>query len=446
MATTPLSDLPLPNHHPLLAARAAAVGWGTAGEVLLTPPLALAERLDLDAAAVDGLLLAAAAAVVGGMAKQTVRVREERERAGGRAQHGPHSPSFLSIPRPHHTQLLDALIASRSAPPPIPTGLPALDAILRGGLPRGLLTELVGPAGVGKTQLCLGAVAAALAADPAACAVYLDAEGAFSAARLAGVLAAKGACAGLGDGGTAAVEAALTERVAVVAPSGPADAAARLRALAAARPSGLALLVLDSVPALVSTSAGDDVAAAPTDLIARAAAVSEVAAAAKALAGAVGCAVLAVNQVTAPRSRGGGGGGTGDAVVAALGPGWAHAASTRLVVEARPWPGGTGVGVGVGGGPAVTAATAAGGLRWVWVAKSPAAPAGAAPFIIGPGGPAPPPGDVAAAALAAAGGGPPPRPPWASSGEAAGCGGGVLGAALWGDAGLPEEEEAGDWT
>lgn len=31
-------------------------------------------------------------------------------------------------------------------------GLPALDAALRGGLPGGALTELVGPAGVGKTQ------------------------------------------------------------------------------------------------------------------------------------------------------------------------------------------------------------------------------------------------------------------------------------------------------
>ena len=261
--------------------------------------------------------------------------------------------------------------------------------------------------------------------------MYLDAEGSFSAGRLAAMLGGKGADA-------AAIEAALAQRVAVVAPAGAADAAARLRALAAARPPGLALLLIDSIAALVGAGSGGE---APPDLIARAAAVAGVAAAAKGLADATGCAVLAVNQVVAPRggAAGGGGGSGSAAVVAALGPGWAHAVTTRLVVEARPWPGGVGL-AGSGG-----AAVAAGGLRWVWVAKSPSAPAAAAPFIIGPGGPAPPPPEVAEAALAAAGGGLPPRPPWASSGEGGGGGGdgegGVLGAALWGDVGLPEGDE-----
>jgi predicted ATP-dependent serine protease len=34
------------------------------------------------------------------------------------------------------------------------TGLPGLDAALRIGLPPGAITELVGPAGVGKSQMC----------------------------------------------------------------------------------------------------------------------------------------------------------------------------------------------------------------------------------------------------------------------------------------------------
>jgi ABC-type branched-subunit amino acid transport system ATPase component len=32
--------------------------------------------------------------------------------------------------------------------------LQGLDAVLRGGLPPGVITELVGPAGVGKSQTC----------------------------------------------------------------------------------------------------------------------------------------------------------------------------------------------------------------------------------------------------------------------------------------------------
>ena len=36
------------------------------------------------------------------------------------------------------------------------TMLPTLDAALLGGLPAGSITELVGPAGLGKTQFCLG--------------------------------------------------------------------------------------------------------------------------------------------------------------------------------------------------------------------------------------------------------------------------------------------------
>src|SRR5262245_10800228 len=41
------------------------------------------------------------------------------------------------------------------------TGLPALDAGLDGGLPRGQLSELVGPASSGRTSVCLAALAAA---------------------------------------------------------------------------------------------------------------------------------------------------------------------------------------------------------------------------------------------------------------------------------------------
>lgn len=35
----------------------------------------------------------------------------------------------------------------------LPTHLKGLDAVLCGGIPTGVLTELVGPAGIGKTQV-----------------------------------------------------------------------------------------------------------------------------------------------------------------------------------------------------------------------------------------------------------------------------------------------------
>ncbi|CAM9998836.1 unnamed protein product, partial [Phaeothamnion confervicola] len=73
----------------------------------------------------------------------------------------------------------------------VATRLPTIDAALRGGLPVGMITEVVGPAGVGKSQMCLSAAAAA--AMPAALGglgegtgvVYLDTERKFSAPRLA---------------------------------------------------------------------------------------------------------------------------------------------------------------------------------------------------------------------------------------------------------------------
>lgn len=51
-------------------------------------------------------------------------------------------------------------LAIRPAPEMAPTGIPALDA-LTGGLPRGCLTEICGPASSGRTTILLAALAAA---------------------------------------------------------------------------------------------------------------------------------------------------------------------------------------------------------------------------------------------------------------------------------------------
>lgn len=104
----------------------------------------------------------------------------------------------------------------------LPTGLPHLDAALRGGLPPSL-TELCGPAGVGKTQWCLTLTAAAVAVAVGVASgggaggggggeggsgggsgggagggggggpgvVFVDTEGSFDAARLQGLMRAR---------------------------------------------------------------------------------------------------------------------------------------------------------------------------------------------------------------------------------------------------------------
>ncbi|XP_065883487.1 DNA repair protein RAD51 homolog 2-like isoform X2 [Dysidea avara] len=67
------------------------------------------------------------------------------------------------------------------------TLLKELDDVLQGGLPTGCITELVGPPGIGKTQLCLQlSVTATLLPNWEPCGeiIYIDTEGTFTAQRL----------------------------------------------------------------------------------------------------------------------------------------------------------------------------------------------------------------------------------------------------------------------
>src|ERR1039458_567455 len=68
---------------------------------------------------------------------------------------------------------------SRPAPECVPSGVPALDAAT-GGLPRGCLTEIFGPASSGRTSLLLSILATATHREEV-CAL-IDAEDAFAPA------------------------------------------------------------------------------------------------------------------------------------------------------------------------------------------------------------------------------------------------------------------------
>ena len=81
--------------------------------------------------------------------------------AAGRAINAP-LPSLAPALAQLQTQLQQVVAGGRQASPPWPTGLPALDAALGGGIQRGRITELTGPLAVGKTALLRQVVAQVL--------------------------------------------------------------------------------------------------------------------------------------------------------------------------------------------------------------------------------------------------------------------------------------------
>jgi RAD51-like protein 1 len=145
----------LPGLHPSVAHALAARGVRTVRDALASGVADLSERV--------GWSPEAAAAALAAVA----------------AQRAPGSLSAAELLRLN----ADASQSSR-----VPLGLPGIDAALRGGLPPGLVTEVVGPPGAGKSQLCLQAAVAAAAprgaGGLASTVLLLDAEGKFSSERL----------------------------------------------------------------------------------------------------------------------------------------------------------------------------------------------------------------------------------------------------------------------
>lgn len=359
-------------------------------------------------------------------------------------------------------QLLDRHFTRAAS---LPTPLSKLNLALRGGVPCGAVTEVVGPAGVGKTQLCFTLALTALlssageeeAADatapgaPTGGVIVVDTEGTFDPRRLAGMAAA--ALPGIYDAahaGSAAADAALDRllsAVLVFREDTSDGVVKRLESLedvilSSPWPAGVRLLLVDSVAAPARggapTDKDRDESWKRTELLARQAS------ALKTLAHTFNLPVVVTNQITGGTRRGGGGGtagfgaastadGTSDAVhiaataaaaaatgavddelMPALGNTWSHAVNTRLYLSPHPahsWGGiaaatGAEAGdIGAGALAVASASTAGAGAGLLTIIKSPCAPNITVPYVIGKHGVEPYPdvtADAAAAAAAAA--------------------------------------------
>jgi RecA/RadA recombinase len=200
----------------------------------------------------------------------------------------------------------------------LPSGLAPLDSALGGGLPAGV-TEVVGTAGSGKSQLCmLAACSAAAAGKPVA---FVDAEDKLNVQRLADI-----ASDSLSNGDTVSYEQ-IIDAIILYQPQSASECNALLRDLPLSLSPAPALVVLDSAAALPRQDFSSEQLSERMDVI------TDLAASLTSLASKLACPVIAVNQVAES------GGGTASAesdereLIPALGRAYSHCASTRIALD-----------------------------------------------------------------------------------------------------------------
>lgn len=235
----------------------------------------------------------------------------------------------------------------------LPTHIGPLDDRLHGGLPSKSVTEVVGPPGAGKTQFChMMAILASLPLEMGGLAgsvVYLDTEGSFSAERLVEMACNKFPdFFNTDDSLTALAESVLVYYI--KSTKELMDTLASMENVIIA--SNVKLIILDSVASSFRREFDK------TSIAERQALLIDQAQTLKKLTELYNIPCLVSNQVTANISD--------STVTAALGPMWAHAVNTRLVLECI---GGEGV-----------------GSRRLHIAKSPIAPVCYLDFDIGDSG------------------------------------------------------------
>lgn len=208
----------------------------------------------------------------------------------------------------------------------IPTGISPIDASFNGGLPTGIITEILGAAGSGKTQCCISIAARALlSAGPKHSGVgviFVDTEMRFSPTRLREVIVA------LAPRLTPAQTLATISRCLVMNVQTLAELNDSLRAIEdAIAEKQIGLVIVDSVASLVRGTG------AQTNIQQRQMQLNMCSAALKRMSHNFGVAVLVSNQVMSSKGEADDDGATSFNVGAALGLVWAHAVNTRLVLE-----------------------------------------------------------------------------------------------------------------
>ncbi|KAM9840488.1 DNA repair protein RAD51 homolog 2 [Aulostomus maculatus] len=214
------------------------------------------------------------------------------------------------------------------------TSLPALDKLLRGGLPCGTITEVAGPSGCGKTQLCL--MLSVVATLPKhlggldSSVIYIDTESAFSAERLVEIGQSR-----FPDHFTCKERVQqMAGRVHLFRELTCQDVLNRLERLEEDLiTTGAGLIILDSVASVVRKEFDTTL---PGNLMHRSNLLGHEASTLKYLAHQLNIPVVLTNQVTthvgdqgsAPSAEGDSG-----FVTAALGNTWSHSVNTRFIVQ-----------------------------------------------------------------------------------------------------------------
>ena len=242
----------------------------TAEDVLTRSSLDLVELLDISLPAAERVVASVARNVCPKptTARALLASRVGAHAAAG-ARGGPAAPPRAATDAPSEP---GAASVSTSAGPAYVRGgefLRALDSALGGGVPTGSITELVGPAGAGKTQFCLTLAVAAAAPRRLggldAGVVFVDTEQKFSGARVAQIAAnvfpsaygvSSDDAAHERDAKATALRA-LTEKILVLTPSTLSETLQRLSGLEEALVDhAVRLLVVDSVAALARAEFG----------------------------------------------------------------------------------------------------------------------------------------------------------------------------------------------
>ncbi|XP_077408755.1 DNA repair protein RAD51 homolog 2 isoform X2 [Vanacampus margaritifer] len=208
------------------------------------------------------------------------------------------------------------------------TSIPALDKVLRGGLPCGTITEVTGPSGCGKTQLCL--MLSVVTTIPKELGgwdrsvIYIDTESAFSAERLVEIAQNR-----FPDYFSSKENVLrMAGRVHIFREMTCEDVLRRLEKLEEIIISSRSgLIILDSVASVVRKEFDTTL---PGNLMHRSNLLGQEATTLKYLAHQFNIPVVLTNQITTHIGHQGSGSGI---VTAALGNTWSHCVNTRFIVQ-----------------------------------------------------------------------------------------------------------------